>query len=191
MNPDEAQPDSSTQEDGLTHSQRIEKLFLEHNGALLRFLTARTGSAQDARDVAQEAYVKLLSLDQPETVGYLRAYLYSTASNLVKNRLKHHHRRERADPLLFFDFQEDQGGPSPESASAASQRLAIVAAAIDELPPICRRAFVMRKFDGLDLEHIAARLNLNVRSIKRYMARAMEHLDRRLTEAAAPKKDVK
>src|SRR5882724_13483746 len=54
----------------------IERLFREHNEALIRFLRGRVGSRHEALEVAQEAYVRLLSLDQPGAVSYLRAFLF-------------------------------------------------------------------------------------------------------------------
>src|SRR5580658_5486126 len=71
------------------HAGRIDHLFREHNDALVRFLSARLGSYQDAREVAQEAYVRLLNLDRPGAVNFLRALLYKTAANLAIDRLRH------------------------------------------------------------------------------------------------------
>ena len=51
----------------------IEQLFRQHNQSLVRFLAAKLHSEQEARDVAQEAYVRVLRLDAPEAVSYLRA----------------------------------------------------------------------------------------------------------------------
>jgi hypothetical protein len=65
-----------------SHSELIERLFREHNEALVRFLLARLRSRQAALEVAQEAYVRLLSLDQPGAVSYLRSFLFKTAANL-------------------------------------------------------------------------------------------------------------
>lgn len=177
-------------DDEIPRSQQIERLFVEHNEALLRFLTARTGSAQDARDVAQEAYVRLLRLDQPGTIGYLRAYLYSTAANLVKDRAKIRRRQQQASPLLFFNREEESSTPSPEPSWVASERLQIIMQAIDELPSLCRAAFILRKYDGLALDDIALQLKVNVRTIKRYIARAMEHCEARLKAAGDTLKEL-
>jgi len=51
----------------------VERLFREHNEALIRFLRSRVGSHNEALEIAQEAYVRLLSLDQPGAISYLRA----------------------------------------------------------------------------------------------------------------------
>jgi dienelactone hydrolase len=61
----------------------VERVFRDHNEALLRFIAAKLGSRQEAREVAQEAYVKLLSLDNREAVSYLRAFSFKIAANLA------------------------------------------------------------------------------------------------------------
>lgn len=66
----------------------VERLFREHNQALLRFLVSKLQSQQEAKDIAQEAYVRLLKLDTPDAVSYLRAFLFKTASNLAIDRLR-------------------------------------------------------------------------------------------------------
>ena len=65
------------QAESLASAQRVdvEQLFREHNAALLRFIAAKIGSTSEAREIAQEAYVHLLQLDQPEAISYLRAFL--------------------------------------------------------------------------------------------------------------------
>jgi RNA polymerase sigma-70 factor (ECF subfamily) len=49
-------------------------------------------------------------------------------------------------------------------------------AALAELPPLCRAAFLLNRIDGLTYEEIAERLGLSVRTIDRYMVRAWNHL---------------
>src|SRR5262249_21285839 len=77
------------------HSRVISDLLRAHNGALVSFLAARLHNAQDARDVAQEAYVRLLQLDAPGALSFLRGYLFKIAENLAIDRLRHRALRER------------------------------------------------------------------------------------------------
>src|SRR5215469_2505957 len=76
-------------------SELIERLFREHNEALVRFLLARLRSRQAALEVAQEAYVRLLSLDQPGAVSYLRSFLFKTAANIAIDRRRRHRSYDR------------------------------------------------------------------------------------------------
>src|SRR6267142_2354599 len=69
-------------------SALVNRLFREHNRSLMNFLVKRLRSAQEARDVAQEAYVRLLQLDRIGTVSYLRSYLFRTALNIATDRLR-------------------------------------------------------------------------------------------------------
>src|SRR5579863_2812073 len=79
----------------------IERLFREHNEALVRFLRTRVGSLSEALEIAQEAYVRLLSLDEPGAVSYLRAFLFKTAANIAIDRRRRHLTHDRvADQSL-------------------------------------------------------------------------------------------
>lgn len=80
-------------------NDRMAALFAAHNQALLRFLNCRLKSMQEAMEVAQEAYVRMLQLDTSDGIGYLRAYLFKIAANLAADRLKSVARRERIDKL--------------------------------------------------------------------------------------------
>src|ERR1700722_14456484 len=139
------------------HATRIDSLFREHNDALLRFLSARLGSYQDAQEVAQEAYVRLLKLDRPDAVSFLKALLYKTASNLAIDRLRHRHLVKQHESAAVF--AEDHGESSDATPSAMDD-VRIIAAALEELPPHCRSAFLMSRVEALDSLEIAQRLGV-------------------------------
>ena len=62
-------------------SARCERLFREHHEALVGLLNAKLHSRVDARDVAQEAYVRLFQLDRAGAISHLRGWLFKTALN--------------------------------------------------------------------------------------------------------------
>lgn len=153
------------------HSARIGALFEAHNRGLLRFLACRLNSAQEAKEVAQEAYVRMLQLNAPGRVGYLRAFLFKTAANLAADRLKSATRRRRIDQLEFFD--ETACEPSPEQGFAAKQQLAAILRMLDELPPRCRYAFLMHRFYGHSIPEVAGLMSLSTRMVQLYVERAL------------------
>jgi len=61
----------------------LSQLFREHNRALVLFLASRLKNIQAAREVAQEAYVRVLELDTPGAISFLRSYLFKVAANLL------------------------------------------------------------------------------------------------------------
>lgn len=127
--------------------QDIEWLFREHNDALLRFVAARLGSRQEAREIAQEAYVRVLSLDRREAVSYLRAFLFKTAANLAMDRLRQ--RARRGGGKLADASAEPVFELSPERSLAGEQALQSLGSAIDELPEKCREVFLLYRLEEL------------------------------------------
>ncbi len=152
------------------HGRRIAELFESHNRALTRFLTARLKSSQDAKEVAQEAYIRMLQLNAPGGVSYLRAFLFKTAANLAADRLKSAARRERIDELNFFDSDSTA---SAESCVAAVQELGVLLEAVELLPAKCRYAFLMHRFYGYELAEVAQSMGLSERMVRLYVERAI------------------
>lgn len=157
----------------------IEAIFREHNASLLRFLQARLASAQDAREVAQEAYVRLLQLDSPGAIGFLRAYLFKTAANLATDRLRHRRVVQLSVEREFFNLDP----PSPMDTVAAQQDLEVLSAAMDELSPKCREVFMLRRLGNLQTDEIARRTHIGPRMVRMYIAQALAHCQLRLMEA--------
>jgi RNA polymerase sigma-70 factor (ECF subfamily) len=160
----------------------VAELFRDHNAALLRFAAAKLGSEQEARDVAQEAYVRLLQLDRPETIGYLRAFLFKIASNLAMDRLRA--RKRMPSTQAFADEDVVPFELYPERHCAGREMVGVIRSALAELPTKCREIFVLHRLEGLSRAEIAARTGLGERMVRLYMARALEHVRRRLDEAS-------
>ena len=104
-----------------THQSRVERLFREYNQSLLRFLRSRVGSQHEAREIAQEAYVRLLKLDNPGAVSFLQAYLFKTAANIATERFSQRQTRDRCDHLIFFEDEQALAEPPPDRQCAAQQ----------------------------------------------------------------------
>ncbi|HEY2685824.1 MAG TPA: sigma-70 family RNA polymerase sigma factor [Steroidobacteraceae bacterium] len=154
-----------------SNAELVERLFREHNEALVRFLLARLRSRQAALEVAQEAYVRLLSLDEPGAVSYLRSFLFKTAANLAVDRMRRDDVHARAtETPLFHEFADAR---TPERVVAGAQEMKKLTSLVDALPPKCRRAFILNRFYGLDLSVVAAQMGLSERMVRTYVVRAL------------------
>lgn len=151
----------------------VERLFREHNEALIRFLRGRVGSHNEALEVAQEAYVRLLSLDQPGAVSYLRAFLFKTAANIAIDRRRRHQNFDRVTSgQLFTELTESR---TPERQLSGEQALGRLEDLIGAMPPKCRQSFVLNQIHGLDTATIAARLGITDSMVRKYVVRALLH----------------
>jgi RNA polymerase sigma factor (sigma-70 family) len=161
-----------------SQDQVIERLFREHNEALVRFLRARLRSYQEARDVAQEAYVRLLSLDKPGAVSYLRTFLFRTAANIAIDRRRRAEVHRRVTDLpLFHEFADKL---TPERRAAGEETLQRLERLVAALPPRCQQAFVLSQRDGLNTVQIARAMNVSESMARRYVMRALLHCRTRL-----------
>jgi RNA polymerase sigma-70 factor (ECF subfamily) len=161
------------------HAANVAALFREHNRTLIGFLKARLKSEQDAREVAQEAYVKLLQLDSPGAVSFLRSYLFRTAANLATDRLRHSRVRREAQPLQLFDA-ETQERETPDACIANSQELSFIRGCLSELPERWRDVFIRHRLLGESEVDIARSYGLSDRMIRNYLVQTLFYCRARL-----------
>ena len=162
------------------HVARLEELCRTHHRALLAFLQCRLQSPSDAQEVAQEAYVRMLTLERPENVDDLRAYLFRTASNLAMDRLRQRGIHSRAVDEVAI--REPQTAPPPERRAMAVERLQGLRQALGELPPKTREAFMAHMIEGLDFRAVANAMRLSERMVRYHVTRALAHCRARVDQ---------
>jgi RNA polymerase sigma factor (sigma-70 family) len=169
--PRDSEEERSGEPAGNDHAQRISRLFSEHNESLIQFLATRLHSVQEAKEVAQEAYVRLLSLEDSGAVSFLRAFLFKTAANLAVDRIRSRNRQRQAVDAGLCD--EAREAPTPDREAASAQEVEIVRRLIGELPPKCRRAFLLHRVHGAEFSEIAEEMGLSERMVRHYVLRAV------------------
>jgi RNA polymerase sigma factor (sigma-70 family) len=167
-------------------SATLAEIARNHHAALVRFLALRTGSAEDAKEIVQEAYAKVLALDRPDTVSFQVGYLWRIAANLAIDRKRQRVARARLASVALQPT--DRCSPSTESVVESRERLAIVQKAVAQLPPRCRQAFLLRIFEGLRFAQVGKEMGISERMAKVHVARAMEYLQDCLESAEAVRK---
>lgn len=153
----------------------IKALFQQHNQALIGFLAGRLKSESEAEDVAQEAYVRLLQLEHPGTVNFIRAYLFRIAENIAVDRLRQRtlHERRLADQALLLDRLLSRS--DIERSAIAGEQLDLVKAALKALPEKCREACVLHFFADWSVSEIAAELRVTERMVRYHITRGLAH----------------
>ncbi|KQM99321.1 hypothetical protein ASE85_11540 [Sphingobium sp. Leaf26] len=164
--------------------------FMQTRPALLRYLTVRGATAEEAEDILQDIGLKL-STDQVGLVDQPRAYLYRMATNhflLHRRTAGRRARREEAwvDAHSGASRATDQT-PSAEARIMHRQRLALLQRALDALPERTRQIFRRFRIDGEPQRAIAADIDISVSAVEKHLARAYEavaDVKRRIDEDA-------
>jgi len=155
------------------NSRALSKLFEQHNKSLVSLLAYRLQNEAEAKEVAQEAYVRLLQLDQPRTLSFLRAWLFKIAINIAIDRLRHRRRAERLDES--FEADDLVSYVEPNRVALAREDLGVFQQALAELPEAYRKAFLMSRLGEKSTEDIAATLGLKNTQTRLYIRRAMSY----------------
>jgi RNA polymerase sigma factor (sigma-70 family) len=174
-------------EEGRTNASlraKVDHFFRQHHTAMIKFFSARLHSVHEAKDVAQETYEWLLQhQEDPRVVrwiGPINPLVYRVAWHIAGNRMAKRQRHMRLGQQIFD--ASASVAVAPEQLCAAREDLAIIEECLKELPPRCRMVFILARLEGLSFEEIAGRMNISVRSVYRYVERALEHCLQRLDE---------
>jgi RNA polymerase sigma-70 factor (ECF subfamily) len=124
----------------------------------------------------------MLRIEEPDAVRDPLRYVLRVSRNLLIDRQRHR-RREAAVFGTADDIeQRAQDFIDPERTFAGKQELARALAAIDALPPRCRQAFKLHRFDGLSYAAIARRMAISTSMVEKHIAEALLKLNRSLRE---------
>lgn len=135
----------------------------------------------DARDLAQETYVRLLRLDRKDLVREPRAYVYRVAANL----LHEFELKQRADGAglrrWLMESPAEDGASVPASADALglAGRLESV---LGELTPKCRAVLILHRRDGMTYDEIGRQLGISASMVKKYLSIGLKHCASRLQD---------
>jgi RNA polymerase sigma factor (sigma-70 family) len=157
----------------------VNQLFHEHNRALVTFLLTRVRSKAEAMDLAQEAYVRLLQLDHPGAIGFLRGYLFRIAANLSVDSMRARIPRERAAVELFEELGDSD---EIEHRAILHEEFDIVCAALKQLPSKCQRAFLLNVVEGYSHTETARAVGCNERMVRYHISRALAHCRKELAQ---------
>ena len=160
--------------------------YFEKRANLVRFFTARTGSAAVAEDLAQDLYLKLAAGGAREAANPA-ALLYRIAANLMLDRARAERRSATRDGAWRAITTASLGGedvarePAADEAAAARQRLRQLVAAVAELPPQMGRAFRLHKLEGLSHADTARAMGISVKAVEKHVSAALKALTLRLS----------
>lgn len=159
-------------------------LMRRYEHALFNYARRMIGSAPDAEDIFQEAFLRVYRHRDRYRAGKpFRPWLYRIATNLCKDHLRYRsHRRHasldaplRDDGGSLADVVAD-GTAGPSAQAEASETMARLEAAIQALPVKHRTVFLMARYEGLPYEELARALRIPVGTVKSRMNKAVSML---------------
>lgn len=149
---------------------------LPHEPHYLRQGRRWSKSAEEASDLVQDAYLKLLQMDNWAAIRDPRSYTVTVIRNLVLQRV----RRDQIVAITdipapsLAEMRDD--APGVFETVAAREALVGLLADVERLPPVCQRVVRMRKFEERSPREIALVLGISVSTVETHLARGMQQL---------------
>lgn len=153
--------------------------FDAHYTDLVRYCHRLTGDRDVAEDMAQESLMRLFKHGVAGNPHGVRAWLFKTATHLVRDRYRVDQNRKR---LLEANPVHPSGTDTPERALERSEDRQLARAALETMKPRDREILLMR-YSGFSYREIADAVGVAVTSVGTLLARAEQRFERAVTGA--------
>ena len=158
--------------------------FRDHAGELQRFLARRVAHAQDADDLAQEVFARLLRVRNADLVRNPLSYLLGIATHVVREfRQRKQHERVLFDSDLADDLCEHSEQIEAPGMAEQLELRERLDKALKQLPAAHQLVLLLVKRDGLSYTEAAGAAGLSVHTIEKYVVEARARLRVILAEA--------
>jgi RNA polymerase sigma-70 factor (ECF subfamily) len=156
----------------------LERIFREHHALVFRAAYRVTGNADDAEDVLQTVFLRLMKRDSAEPVDNMASFLHRAAVNasldLVRSRQNIRNiPLDELEPVL-----SEPAHRNPDRIQNSSEIREWLRGALARLNPRIAEMFMLRFFDGKDNPEIARLLNTTPGTVAVTLSRTRDRLEK-------------
>ena len=145
----------------------FEQLVRRHQASAWNAAFRLLGNPNDAEDVAQEAFLRILqAAHRYQPTATFRTYLYRIVTRLCRD----HRRKASPSPLPNPDAETGQG-QAPEACIAAREECRVVQDALKLLPTRQREAVILRYYERLSYDEIGQIMGTSRKGVERLLAK--------------------
>jgi RNA polymerase sigma-70 factor, ECF subfamily len=171
----------------LGNQQAFRVLVERHSRGLFRLAYRMIGNEHDAEDLVQEsflrAYKQLSKFNERAAFGtWLHRICVNCSLDLIRARKTRREIQNKVDDEQTSSWLERvaEPGPSPERLMQSSQVTELLEPALNSLSDTERAAFILRHYEGSNIEEIARALGVETSAAKHSVYRAVQKLRRSL-----------
>jgi RNA polymerase sigma factor (sigma-70 family) len=151
----------------------VQETIRRHHDSLIRFLRQRLRVKEDAADVAQEAYIRMMQYEGSRQIQSPSSMLFRIAINVANDLGRAEQTRRVNQQCSFDDLELVSEQPAPEREIAAAQDLELLYQAIEQLPPKCQQVFLLSRAHRMTYPQIASHCGISVKMVEKHISHAL------------------
>lgn len=146
-------------------------IYRSHHSWLRTWIRRRLECTDQACDLAQDVFTRVLLQRRTDELREPKAYLSSIARNLMVDMFRRHSIEQAyADALII---RTDAVAPSPEERHQIIQTLLEIDRLLDDLGTRARSIFLLVQLEGLSLAEVSRQMKLSTNTVRKHFIRAM------------------
>jgi len=154
----------------------FEETVLPHLDAAFNYARWLTRNDADAEDVVQDACVRAMRFFSSLRDDDARAWLFTIVRNTWYSRVSRKPNAAERTRLNDGQDQRPDTALDPEERLLQQHTVALVRAALEQLPVDFREVIVLREIEGLSYKEMAAVVGVPIGTVMSRLARARERL---------------
>jgi RNA polymerase sigma factor (sigma-70 family) len=151
----------------------VSETIRRYHDSLIRFLRQRLRVPEDAADVAQEAYIRMMQYESSSQIKSPSSLLFRIAINVANDVGRAEQSRRAKDQCSLDDVEITSDHPSAERELTAEQELSTLYEAIARLPPKCRQVFLLSRVKYMTYPQIAQYCGISVKMVEKHISHAL------------------
>ena len=155
--------------------QLFEALFRQNYQHLCQRVFGITNDLEAAEDIVQEVFINFWNRNKERKVDIPEAYLYRACLNKALDYKSSHKRKAQ---LLQAHHQEkvQESERSPQQKMEQQELEHRVQQVIASLPAMCRKVFLLSRYEEMSHKEIAAFLNISPNTVDNHIKKALSIL---------------
>ncbi|HUI55200.1 MAG TPA: sigma-70 family RNA polymerase sigma factor [Bryobacteraceae bacterium] len=165
-------------------AQELARIFKENHALVFRTAYRVTGNADDAEDVLQTVFLRLLKRDpDAESIGNMTSFLHRSAVNAALDLVRS---RQNIRNVPLDELEPVLAEPAhrrPDRVQHSSEIREWLRGALARLNPRIAEMFMLRFFEGKDNPEIARLLNTTPGTVAVTLSRTRDRLEKEFRAA--------
>jgi RNA polymerase sigma factor (sigma-70 family) len=146
---------------------------------LMKFFLRRVRHVAEAEDLTQEVFARALSSGELGSLQRPDSFLFTVATNLLRDRHRAHLRRTPASSEVASEPVEPAEDRGPERVLQGYESLDEVVIVLGELSERTRDIFILFRLENMRQRDIALAFGITVKAVEKHVLKAVTHLAQR------------